>query len=120
MPGSDCRSGERGSGAAIPVAMGSGAPSLSADCCRRAHLSGQPLNDYLVALGARLRCTTRTAPEYRLYALPDGKRPGLLHVFDNGAEIEMWDVPSAALGCFLASIAPPLGPGSLFWRAVPA
>jgi allophanate hydrolase len=80
-----------------------------------AHLSGQPLNGELAALGARLRRTTRTAPEYRLYALPDGKRPGLLHRPAEGAaiEVEVWDVPSAALGPFLAGIAPPLGLGPL-------
>jgi allophanate hydrolase len=80
-----------------------------------AHLSGQPFNGELVALGARLRRTTRTAPQYRHYALPDGKRPGLLHVPDNGAaiEVEVWDMPSAAVRCFLAGIAPPLGPGTL-------
>ena len=43
-----------------------------------AHLTGQPLNGQLTAIGARLRRATRTAPEYRLYALPDGKRPGLV------------------------------------------
>jgi allophanate hydrolase len=80
-----------------------------------AHLSGQPLNGELVALGARLRRATRTAPEYRLYALPDGKRPGLLHVPGDGAaiEVEVWDVPSGALGPFLAGIAPPLDLGPL-------
>jgi allophanate hydrolase len=80
-----------------------------------AHLAGQPLNGELVALGARLRQATRTAPEYRLYALPDGKRPGLVRSPGDGAriEVEVWDVPSAKLGAFLAGIAPPLGLGTL-------
>jgi allophanate hydrolase len=80
-----------------------------------AHLSGQPLNGELVALGARLRRTTRTAPEYRLYALPDGRRPGLVRMPGDGAaiEVEVWDMPSAVLGAFLADIAPPLGLGPL-------
>jgi allophanate hydrolase len=80
-----------------------------------AHLSGQPLNSELVALGARLRQTTRTAPEYRLYALPDGRRPGLLRRPADGAaiEVEVWDVPTGALGAFLAGVAPPLGLGTL-------
>ncbi len=43
-----------------------------------AHLSGQPLNGELLALGARLRRAVRTAPDYRLYALADGRRPGLV------------------------------------------
>jgi allophanate hydrolase len=80
-----------------------------------AHLSGQPLNGELAALGARLRHTTRTAPEYRLYALPDGKRPGLLHRPGEGAaiEVEIWDVPTALIGVFFNTIAPPLGLGTL-------
>jgi allophanate hydrolase len=80
-----------------------------------AHLSGQPLNGQLVEVGARLRRTMRTAPEYRLYALPDGKRPGLMRRPAGGAaiEIEIWDVPSAALGGFAAAIAAPLGLGKV-------
>jgi allophanate hydrolase len=62
-----------------------------------------------------LRRSTRTAPEYRLYALQDGKRPGLVRSPGNGAaiEVEIWDVPSATIGAFLAGIAPPLGLGTL-------
>jgi allophanate hydrolase len=80
-----------------------------------AHLSGQPLNGELSALGARLRRTTYTEADYRLYALPDGKRPGLLRCPGDGAasEVEIWDVPSAKIGAFLAGIAPPLGLGTL-------
>jgi allophanate hydrolase len=80
-----------------------------------AHLSEQPMNHELVALGARLRRATRTAPEYRLYALPDGKRPGLVHRPGAGVaiEVETWDVPSAALGEFVAGIAAPLGLGKV-------
>ncbi len=80
-----------------------------------AHLSGQPLNPELVALGARLRRTVRTAPEYGLYALTDGKRPGLVRRASGGAAIEgeVWDIPAAAVGALLATIAPPLGLGSV-------
>lgn len=80
-----------------------------------AHLSGQPLNGELVTLGARLRRTARTAPDYRLYALPDGKRPGLVRRPGEGEaiEVEIWDVPSARLGVLLAGIAPPLGLGTV-------
>ena len=60
-----------------------------------------------LALGARLRRATRTAAEYRLYALPDGKRPGLVRRPGAGVaiEVEVWDVPSAAVGGFVAGIA---------------
>jgi len=80
-----------------------------------AHLTGQELNRELLALGARLRRAIRTAPDYRLYALADGKRPGLVR--DPGAgtaiEAEIWDVPVAAIGAFLAGVAPPLGLGTI-------
>jgi allophanate hydrolase len=85
-----------------------------------AHLMGQPLNRELQIFGAKLRRATRTAPCYRLYALPDGKRPGLVRQADDrgsgsGAaiEVEVWDVPSQAVGAFLAGIAPPLGLGTV-------
>jgi allophanate hydrolase len=80
-----------------------------------AHLSDQSMNHELVALGARLRRATRTAAEYRLYALPDGKRPGLVRRPGAGGaiEVEVWDMPRAAIGGFLAGIAAPLGLGTL-------
>jgi allophanate hydrolase len=80
-----------------------------------AHLSGQPMNHELVTLGARFRRTARTAAEYRLYALPDGKRPGLVRHPRAGVavEVEVWDVPRMAVGGLLASIAAPLGLGTL-------
>jgi allophanate hydrolase len=81
-----------------------------------AHLSGEPLNGELVSLGGRLRCMARTAPIYRLYVLPDGKRPGLVREADDAGfaiEVEVWDIPTAAIGSFIAGIAPPLGIGTL-------
>ncbi len=52
-----------------------------------AHLSGLPLNPQLLALGAYGREATRTAPCYRLFALPDTTppKPGLLRVAEGGA-----------------------------------
>jgi len=82
-----------------------------------AHLRGLPLNPQLVALGAHFCAATHTAPRYRLFALPDTTppKPGLLRVAENGAsiEVEVWAVPSARVGAFLASIAAPLGIGSI-------
>ena len=83
-----------------------------------AHLSGLPLNSQLVERGATLREATRTAPCYRLFALPDTvpPKPGLVRSeSDGGAAIavEVWDVPQAAVGSFLALIPPPLGLGSI-------
>ncbi|MEO7337414.1 MAG: allophanate hydrolase [Caldimonas sp.] len=82
-----------------------------------AHLSGLPLNGQLVERHARLRKATRTAPAYRLYALPGTMppKPGLVRVAEGGAsiEIEVWDVPEEEVGGFLAGIPAPLGLGSL-------
>ena len=38
--------------------------------------------------GARLVQQTTTAREYRLYALPDGRRPGLVRVADGGLPLK--------------------------------
>lgn len=80
-----------------------------------AHLSGMPLNPQLTSRGARLVAATRTAPLYRLHALPDGKRPGLMRVAEGetGAaiEVEVWELPAARFGSFVAAIPAPLGIG---------
>ncbi|OYX32074.1 MAG: allophanate hydrolase [Hydrogenophilales bacterium 32-62-9] len=80
-----------------------------------AHLTGLPLNPQLIERKARLVATTQTAPKYRLYALPDGKRPGLIKVESGGAAIacEVWEMPAAAFGPFVAGIPAPLGIGTL-------
>ena len=82
-----------------------------------AHLSGLPLNGQLTERGATLREATRTAPRYRLFALPGTTppKPGLVRSAEGGASIavEVWDLPQAAVGSFLALIPPPLGLGSI-------
>jgi allophanate hydrolase len=80
-----------------------------------AHLSGEPLNGELLAIGARLRRTAHTTEDYRLYALADGRRPGLVRDSRGGRaiEVEIWDVPVAAVGAFFAGIMPPLGLGTV-------
>lgn len=83
-----------------------------------AHLSGMPLNHQLTDIGARLRTATTTAAGYRLYALAGTMppKPGLVRDdknADSGTQIavEVYDVPVAAVGGFLAGIAAPLGLG---------
>ena len=78
-----------------------------------AHLQGQPLNAQLTSRGARLVQRTTTAPVYRLYALPDGRRPGLARVADGGAaiEVEVWELPASQFGSFVDGIPAPLGIG---------
>jgi allophanate hydrolase len=82
-----------------------------------AHLSGLPLNGQLIERGARLREATTTAAQYRFFALPGTTppKPGLLRVATGGASIavEVWEVPLAAVGSFLALIPAPLGLGSV-------
>jgi allophanate hydrolase len=82
-----------------------------------AHLSGLPLNGQLTERGARLLRTTRTAPCYRLFALPGTTppKPGMQRVREGGAciDVEVWAMPQAEVGSFLALIPPPLGLGSL-------
>ncbi len=79
-----------------------------------AHLSGQPLNPQLLALGARLERTTTTAPVYRLHALATTPpKPGLVHVGATGTggaaiEAEVWRLPAEGLGRFLAALPRPM------------
>ncbi|POX51710.1 allophanate hydrolase [Streptomyces sp. Ru72] len=81
-----------------------------------AHLSGQPLNPQLLALGARLERTTATAPVYRLHALrTDPPKPGLVHVGEGGAaiETEVWRLPAEGLGRLLTALPRPMALGSV-------
>jgi allophanate hydrolase len=83
-----------------------------------AHLSGMPLNSQLTERGATLVGPAHTAPDYRFYALPGTTppKPGLLRVSaGQGAAIalELWDMPLAHYGSFVALIAAPLGIGTL-------
>lgn len=83
-----------------------------------AHLSGMPLNWQLTERGATLNRTTQTAPHYRLYALPGTTppKPGLLRVADGAGEriaVEVWTMPVAQYGSFVALIPYPLGIGTL-------
>ena len=78
-------------------------------------MSGLPLNVQLTERHGRLVAATRTAPKYRFYALPDGKRPGLIRVAEGGAAIdcEVWEMPAVHFGSFVAGIPAPLGIGTL-------
>lgn len=80
-----------------------------------AHLSGLPLNGQLRERGARLVAEARTAPRYRLYALPDGRRPGLVRVREGGQPIvcEVWELPATAFGSFVDLVAAPLAIGKV-------
>jgi allophanate hydrolase len=77
-----------------------------------AHLSGQPLNHELSSRGARRIKTTKTAPEYRLFALDTvPPKPGLVHAPGESAhaiEVEVWELTREAFGAFVAQIPAPM------------
>ena len=83
-----------------------------------AHLSGLPLNHELTSRGGRFLRTVPTAPDYRFFALPGGPpfRPGLLRVAageGSSVETEVWALPAAGFGTFVAGIPAPLGIGTI-------
>ncbi|MBN3159536.1 allophanate hydrolase [Pectobacterium brasiliense] len=81
-----------------------------------AHLTGMPLNHQLTSRDAVRVEETRTAENYRLYALANTQpaKPGLAKSTDGAAIIvELWDMPLARFGEFVAEIPAPLGIGTL-------
>lgn len=83
-----------------------------------AHLSGLPLNHELTGAGGQLVGATRTARDYRLFALPNTMppKPGLQRApgFEGpGLEVEVWALPPEAFGRFVARIPAPLGVGKV-------
>ena len=84
-----------------------------------AHLEGLPLHWQLAERGAILRSRTKTAPVYRMFAMPAvgsiPPRPALIRDEENGAaiEVEVWDLSPAAFGDFVSKIPGPLGIGKV-------
>ncbi|THD66977.1 MAG: allophanate hydrolase [Bradyrhizobium sp.] len=82
-----------------------------------AHLSGMVLNGELKALRGRLLEATSTAPDYKLYALPTTPpKPGMLRVAagtGSSIALEIWALPAASFGEFVAAIPPPLSIGTV-------
>ena len=79
-----------------------------------AHLRGQPLNPQLTALGARCGGPVRTAPEYRMVALPTRPaKPGIVRDRAHGASLvgERWTLSTGALGTFLRDLPAPMALG---------
>jgi len=99
------------------------APPIAPDHIRvavvGAHLTGMPLNHQLTSRDAVRVQATETAGDYRLYALANTTppKPGLVRA-NSGQPIavELWDIPSAAFGSFVAEIPAPLGIGTLTLR----
>lgn len=81
-----------------------------------AHLTGMPLNFQLTTRGAVHVETTKTSQDYALYALNGTvpPKPGLARQQDGQSIIvELWDVPAARFGEFVAEIPTPLGMGNV-------
>ena len=85
-----------------------------------AHLTGFPLNKDLTSRGATLSRATWTSKQYRLFALQSSsgpKKPGLQRVPDasDGAhiEVEVWDLPTASMASFMATVPSPLSIGKI-------
>jgi allophanate hydrolase len=82
-----------------------------------AHLSGEPLNRELTEAGGQFVRAARTAPRYRLYALPNTTppKPGLARVPSDGSsiELEVWALSPDAFGRFVSRVPAPLCIGTL-------
>ncbi|WP_410661914.1 allophanate hydrolase [Amycolatopsis sp. lyj-84] len=81
-----------------------------------AHLRGQPLNHELTSRGGRFVSAGPTAAEYRFFALDTvPPKPGLVRVASEGApiEAEVWDLPLAGFGEFVAGVPAPLAIGKV-------
>jgi allophanate hydrolase len=96
----------------------SGVPGCIPIAVVGAHLEGQPLNFQLTERGARLARRCRTSQDYRLFALAGTQppKPGLLRQPDYsgpGIEVEVWNVPEAEFGGFVAAIPEPLAIGNV-------
>jgi allophanate hydrolase len=81
-----------------------------------AHLAGQPLNWQLTEAGAFLIEACKTAPGYRFFALQGTvpPKPGLVRSPEDGSpiDVEVWAVPEATFGRFVATVPPPLAIGN--------
>ncbi len=84
-----------------------------------AHLKGLPLHWQLAERGATLRESTKTAPVYRMYAMPGSgsipPRPAMIRDDAAGAaiEVEVWELDASAFGDFVSKIPGPLGIGKV-------
>ena len=79
-------------------------------------MRGFALHSQLEDLGAEFLRAAKTAPAYRLFALPtDPVKPGLLRSREEGAsiEVELYRMSVTAFGKLVASVPSPLGFGDI-------
>jgi allophanate hydrolase len=104
-------------GWAVPVASAPEARAMPGEMevvLVGAHMTGLPLNGQIAGLGGRFLERTETAPAYRLFRLPGPPpaRPGMIRDAAGAAiAVEVWALPLAQVGAFLALIPSPLGLG---------
>ncbi len=82
-----------------------------------AHLTGEPLNHQLTSRGGYLVKATRTATDYKLFALSGTTppKPGLVHTpgfTGPGIDVEIWSLNDATFGAFVHEVPPPLAIGN--------
>jgi allophanate hydrolase len=97
------------------AAIARSVPSVARIAVVGAHLSGQPLNVELVGRGGVLVQCTTTASAYRLFALDTvPAKPGLVRDPSGGSvEAEVWELPMASFGDFVASLPSPMAVGQV-------
>lgn len=77
-----------------------------------------PLHHQPASPGARLLQRTKTAPDYRLYSLPNTTppKPGLVRTpgfVGPGIELEVYALRPRDFGTFVAEVPPPVGIGTV-------
>ena len=80
------------------------------------HMRGFPLEKELLSRGGEFHYETRTAEDYRLYALDtEPRKPGIIKNENRGEgiEVEVWKLPNQALSSFIQTIPHPLGIGKI-------
>ncbi|MFD1954190.1 allophanate hydrolase [Paenibacillus thailandensis] len=80
------------------------------------HMRGFPLERQMKACGAEFVRESNTAAAYKLVKLPTSPpKPGLIRQADGGSSValEVWEMPAASFGAFVASIPAPLGIGKV-------
>ena len=99
--------------AALPASSGDEIPIAVVG----AHLSRMALNGELTALDAKLIEATKTAPDYKLYALrTTPPKPGMLRVeagMGAAIELEIWSLSPSAFGKFVNAIPAPMAIGTV-------
>ena len=81
-----------------------------------AHLEGMPLHWQLTSCGAHPLGSTRTSPDYRLYAMAESvpPKPALVHAPDGASiEVEVYELDLGAFGSFVAEVPAPLAIGTV-------